>query len=44
MTGFGKSEEENSKGKVVVEARSENHRFLDISFQIPDAVSAIEPE
>ncbi len=44
MTGFGKGEEESSRGKVVVEARSENHRFLDVNFQIPDAISAIEPE
>lgn len=43
MTGFGKSEEESSIGKIVVEARSENHRFLDINFQIPDAISPIEP-
>ncbi|MGH7806929.1 MAG: YicC/YloC family endoribonuclease [Thermodesulfobacteriota bacterium] len=43
MTGFGKSEEESSLGMIVVEARSENHRFLDINFQIPDAISPIEP-
>jgi uncharacterized protein (TIGR00255 family) len=43
MTGFGKSEEESSLGIIVVEARSENHRFLDINFQIPDAISTIEP-
>jgi uncharacterized protein (TIGR00255 family) len=44
MTGFGKSEEETSLGRIVVEARSENHRFLDIDFQLPDLVSSIEPD
>jgi uncharacterized protein (TIGR00255 family) len=44
MTGFGKSEEETSLGKILVEARAENHRFLDIDFQFPEAISSIEPE
>lgn len=43
MTGFGRYETETDLGKVVVEGRSENHRFLDINFQIPDALSAAEP-
>ena len=44
MTGFGKSEAETKYGKVVVEARSENHRFLDIKILLPESVSSIEPE
>lgn len=44
MTGFGKSEAETGFGKAVVEARSENHRFLDIKIQTPDTASSIEPE
>jgi uncharacterized protein (TIGR00255 family) len=44
MTGFGKSQAETKYSKVVVEARSENHRFLDIKMILPEAVSFIEPE
>jgi len=44
MTGFGKSEEETNLGKIVVEARTENHRFLDINFQFPETISSIEPD
>lgn len=44
MTGFGKSAAETRYGKAVIEARSENHRFLDIKIQLPDALSSIEPE
>ncbi|HSE83230.1 MAG TPA: YicC/YloC family endoribonuclease [Thermodesulfobacteriota bacterium] len=43
MTGFGRDETETDLGKIVVEGRSENHRFLDINFQIPEALSAAEP-
>lgn len=43
MTGFGRGELETDMGKIVIEARAENHRFLDINFQFPDAVSSIEP-
>lgn len=44
MTGFGKSEGETRYGRVIAEARSENHRFLDIKFMLPDSISQIEPE
>ncbi|MCI0482794.1 MAG: YicC family protein, partial [Candidatus Dadabacteria bacterium] len=44
MTGFGKSEGETRHGRVIVEARSENHRFLDIKFLLPESVSPIETE
>lgn len=44
MTGFGKSETETKQGKIVVEARSENHRFLDVKIQLPDYAVSIEPE
>lgn len=44
MTGFGRSEIETEIGKVVVEAKSENHRFLDIGLQLPDSISSMEPE
>ncbi len=42
MTGYGKSEVETKYGKLVVETRSENHRFLDIKFQLPDSTLSIE--
>lgn len=42
MTGYGKSEIETKHGKLVVETRSENHRFLDIKFQLPDSIASIE--
>ncbi len=42
MTGYGKSEVETKHGKLVVETRSENHRFLDIKFQLPDSTLSIE--
>lgn len=43
MTGFGRGEAETNTGKIVVEARAENHRFLEINFQLPEAISAVEP-
>ncbi|MEW6145233.1 MAG: YicC/YloC family endoribonuclease [Thermodesulfobacteriota bacterium] len=44
MTGFGKSEGETRHGRLTVEVRSENHRFLDLKFLLPESVSSIEPE
>jgi len=44
MTGFGKSETETKDGKIVIETRSENHRFLDVKLQIPESVVSIESE
>ena len=42
MTGYGKSEIKTKYGKLVVETRSENHRFLDIKFQLPESTLSIE--
>ena len=42
MTGFGKSEIETDLGKIIVETKSENHRFLDINLQLPETVYSIE--
>ena len=44
MTGYGNSEIETSLGKIIVEAKSENYRFLDINMQLPESVLSIEPE
>lgn len=42
MTGYGSSEVITSDGKVTVEARSENHRFLDIKILLPDYLEKME--
>ena len=44
MTGFGKGETNTKEGKIVVEARSENHRFLDIKIQLPDSTLSAEQQ
>lgn len=38
MTGYGRGE----KGNFVVEIRSYNHRFLDVSIRIPKSLSSLE--
>lgn len=42
MTGFGRTELETSLGIVAIEARSENHRYLDINYQMPEILTQIE--
>ena len=42
MTGYGKSELQTKKWKLTVETRSENHRFLDMKFQLPEQLASIE--
>lgn len=44
MTGYGNSEIETRLGKIIVEAKSENYRFLDINMQLPESILSIEPE
>ena len=44
MTGYGRAEARGSRLAVVVEARSLNHRFLEISVKLPRGLSAHEPE
>ncbi|MBI4011358.1 MAG: YicC family protein [Candidatus Rokubacteria bacterium] len=43
MTGYGRAEARGSRLAVVVEARSLNHRFLEIGVKLPRALSAHEP-
>ena len=43
MTGYGRAEARGSRLAVVVEARSLNHRFLEIGAKLPRALSAHEP-
>jgi len=42
MTGFGRAEGDTSLGKVVVESRSVNHRYCDISIKLPKRLSLFE--
>lgn len=42
MTGYGKGEGETSLGKLVVEARSINHRFCDINLRLPKRLTPFE--
>lgn len=42
MTGYGQSALETEIGNVIVEIKSENHRFLDIKILSPDYLNGIE--
>jgi uncharacterized protein (TIGR00255 family) len=42
MTGFGRGVAEGDVGRVTVEIRSYNHRFLDISVRLPAELSGLE--
>ena len=44
MTGFASSTSTYKEGKITIEARSENHRFLDVKFQIPEQLNSLEAE
>lgn len=44
MTGFGRSEASIDIGDIVVEIKSENHRFLDISVQLSSSLNYLESE
>ncbi len=44
MTGFGQAELSDRHGKVSVEIRTVNHRFLDVSAKLPKPLMPREPE
>ena len=44
MTGYGRSEQATDERKISVEARSVNHRFLDISLRIPKIFYPLESD
>lgn len=44
MTGFASSAITDKEGKITIEARSENHRFLDIKLQMPEQLNALEAD
>ena len=43
MTAFARESIATDKGVLTVELRSVNHRYLDCSFKLPDALRALEP-
>ncbi|HXV06526.1 MAG TPA: YicC/YloC family endoribonuclease [Burkholderiales bacterium] len=43
MTGFAALSEDVPLGTLSVELRSVNHRYLDLSFRLPDELRALEP-
>lgn len=44
MTGYGRSAAEGETIAVAVEARSLNHRYLDINLRLPQPLLALEPD
>ncbi|MBT0663003.1 YicC family protein [Geobacter pelophilus] len=44
MTGYGKAERETSAGRIIVEIRSVNHRYGEISVKMPRHFLAMEHE
>ncbi|MEZ5570576.1 MAG: YicC/YloC family endoribonuclease [Halioglobus sp.] len=43
MTAFARESISTSRGVLTVELRSVNHRYLDCSFKLPDALRSLEP-
>lgn len=43
MTAFARESGETTGGVLTVELRSVNHRYLDCSFKLPDALRSLEP-
>lgn len=44
MTGFARQSSESSLGTLTWELRAVNHRYLDVSFKMPDELKAHEPQ
>jgi len=44
MTGYGVAEQELPLGKVAVEVRSLNHKYLDVSLRLPRGFFTLEPK
>jgi len=43
MTGFGTVTRDHELGRLTVELRSVNSRYLDVAFRLPDELRALEP-
>ncbi len=44
MTAFARETADIGQGTLTIELRSVNHRYLDCSFKLPDALRALEPK
>ncbi len=44
MTGFGRSENENSSRRITAEIKSVNHKYLDINIRMPRKLNCFETE
>ena len=44
MTGFGRSEYSDEFRRVIIEIKSVNYRYCDISIKLPRSISRFEPE
>lgn len=44
MTGFGRAEYSDEARRVIIEMKSVNHRYCDISVKLPRSISRFEPE
>ncbi len=44
MTSFARDSATTDRGALTVELRSVNHRYLDCSFKLPDALRSLEPK
>lgn len=44
MTGFGRSEYSDDTRRIIIEMKSVNHRYCDISIKLPRSISRFEPE
>ncbi|HEU0195748.1 MAG TPA: YicC/YloC family endoribonuclease, partial [Nevskiaceae bacterium] len=44
MTGFARLERQIPAGRLIWELRSVNHRYLDISWRLPEELRSLEPE
>ena len=42
MTGFGRGEGETGLGRILVESRSVNHRYCEISIKLPKRLAPFE--
>lgn len=43
MTAFARGEQDTTWGRLACEIRSVNHRYLDLSFRLPDTLRGCEP-
>ncbi|MCB1674716.1 MAG: YicC family protein [Halioglobus sp.] len=44
MTAFARETAATAQGEITVELRSVNHRYLDCTFKLPDALRSLEPK